>query len=146
MAARAYRPYKRSTAKPTAAKRKPILRTAPPSGELVNAVIQYADLIKDMGGGRSMLCLSDRRRADPVICEPLGREAPRLADVAVIWDDEQDQIVRVLDAARGEATRGGAACGDAGVSEAGMKPFGEERVELTADALAYLAASQGRLH
>ena len=141
MAARAYRPYRRSTAKPTAAKRKPILRTAPPSGELVNAVIQYADLIKDMGGGRSMLRLSDRRRSDPVICEPLGREAPRLADVAVIWDDEQDQIVRVLDAARGEATRG-----DAGVSQTGMKPFGEERVELTADALAYLAASQGRLH
>ena len=136
MAARAYRPYKRSTAKPTAAKRKAALRIAPPSAELINSVIQYADLIKDMGGSRSMLRLSDRRRADAVICEPLGREAPRLADVAVIWDDEQDQIVRVLDAARG----------DVGVSDAGMQPFGQDRVELTADALAYLAASQGRLH
>ena len=136
MAARAYRPYKRSTAKPAAAKRKATLQTAPPSGDLVNAVIQYADLIKDMGGGRSMLRLSDRRRADAVICEPLGREAPRLADVAVIWDDEQDQIVRVLDTARG----------DTGVSDAGMQPLGEDRVELTADGLAYLAASQGRLH
>ncbi len=135
MAARAYRPYKRSAAKPTTKKRKATLRIAPPSGELINAVIQYADLIKDMGGGRSMLRLSDRRRADAVICEPLGREAPRLADVAVIWDDERDQIVRVLDAARG----------DVGVSDAGMQPFGQDRVELTADALAYLAASQGRL-
>ena len=136
MAARAYRPYKRSPAKPTTAKRKAVLRIAPPSGELINAVIQYADLIKDMGGGRSMLRLSDRRRADAVICEPLGREAPRLADVAVIWDDEQDQIVRVLDTARG----------DTGVSDAGMQPLREDRVELTADGLAYLAASQGRLH
>ena len=136
MAARAYRPYKRSAVKPSAAKRKPALRTAPPSGELVNAVIQYADLIKDLGCGRSMLRLSERRRSDAAICEPLGREAGRLAEVAVIWDDEQDQIVRVLDAARG----------DAGLSDAAMQPFGEERVELTADALAYLAASQGRIH
>ena len=136
VAARAYRPYKRAVAKPTAAKRKPVLRTAPPSSDLVSAVIQYADLIKDLGGGRSLLGLSERRRSDAVICEPLGREAGRLADVAVIWDDEQDQLVRVLDAARGDGV----------TSEAGMKPLGEERVELTADALAYLAASQGRLH
>ena len=91
-------PLQRSAAKPITAKRKTALQIAPPSGELDYAVIQYADLIEDMGGSRSMLRLSNRRRTDAVIWEPLGREAPRLADVAVIWDDEQDQIVRVLDA------------------------------------------------
>jgi hypothetical protein len=111
------------------------LRAAPPSGELINAVIQYADRIKDMGGNRSMLRLSPRRLADPVICEPLGREAARLGDIAVIWDDEEDQIVRVLDAQAGDAV--------APIST--MEPLGAE-VELTTTGLAYLAASQGRLH
>ena len=37
LAARAYRPYKRSAAKPAVAKRKATLRTAPPSGDLVTA-------------------------------------------------------------------------------------------------------------
>lgn len=99
-------------------------------------MIQYADRIKDLGGHRSLLRLSARRMADPVISAALGREAERLADVAVIWDDEEDQIVRVLDAAAGDVV----------APTSSMQPLGEVELELTPEALAYLAASQGRLH
>jgi hypothetical protein len=130
MPAARYVPYRyspRQSPKTAAAKRAAqVLRVAPPSG----------DRIKDLGGHRSLLRLSERRMADPVITSALGREAERLADVAVIWDDEEDQIVRVLDAA----------VGDVVAPTHTMQPLGDLEVELTPDALAYLAASQGRLH
>ena len=66
------------------------MRRAAPSGELINAVLQYADVSVDMGGGRTLYRLSERRMADPVIAGPLGREAGRLADVAVVWDEAED--------------------------------------------------------
>jgi hypothetical protein len=46
---------------------------SPPSGELINAVLQYADLRDDLGGGRVMLRL--------------------------IWDERDDCLFRVLDGA-----------------------------------------------
>ena len=110
------------------------MRHAPPSGELINAVLQYADVSTDMGGGRTLYRLSARRMADPVITGPLGREAPRLADVAVIWDEVEDEIFRVLDAATGDALE---------AAPAGPQAAEEPRIELTPAALAYLAASQG---
>ncbi len=111
------------------------MRHAPPSGELINAVLQYADVSTDMGGGRTLYRLSARRMADPVITGPLGREAPRLADVGVVWDEVEDEIFRVLDAALGDRLD---------ETPAGPDPREEPRFELTAAALAYLAASGGR--
>ena len=84
------------------------MRHAPPSGELINAVLQYADVSVDLGGGRTLYRLSARRMADPVITGPLGREGPRLADVGVVWDEVEDEIFRVLDAALGEPAGRGA--------------------------------------
>ena len=111
------------------------MRTAPPSGDLINAVLQYADVQVDMGGGRTLLRLSPRRMADPVIAGPLGREAHRLADVAVVWDEADEEIFRVLDAAAGDHL--------APVADVAPAPEAEDRFELTPAALAYLAASQG---
>jgi hypothetical protein len=131
--------YKRSTRRASGARpagRKTAVRFAAPSGDLISAIIQYADVIQDVGGHCSMLRLSERRMADPVIAEALGREAPRLAQVAVIWNDEEDQIVRVLDAAAGDAIG----------STAGLQPVEDGQLELTEEALAYLGASQASLH
>ena len=111
------------------------MRHAPPSGELINAVLQYADVSVDLGGGRTLYRLSARRMADPVITGPLGREGPRLADVGVVWDEVDDEIFRVLDAAVGDAM-------DA--TPAGPSTAEEPHFELTPAALAYLAASGGR--
>ena len=110
------------------------MRYAAPSGDLINAVLQYADVSVDMGGGRTLLRLSTRRMADPVITRPLGREAPRLADVGVIWDEVEDEIFRVLDAAIGDRME---------AAPTGPLPAEEPLFELTPAALAYLAASQG---
>ena len=108
------------------------LRFALPSGDLINAVLQYADVCQDMGGGRSLLRLSPAKRQDPVITGPLGREAHRLADVAVLYDDDEGEIVRVLDAASGDHLE---------PVPVATAPEEEPRFELTPAALAYLAAS-----
>jgi hypothetical protein len=108
------------------------VRHAPPSGELINAILQYADVSSDLGGGRTLLRLSARRREDSVIRAALGREADRLADVAVVWDEDEDEIFRVLDAAAGDA----------------LQPLPQDAREepgfaLTPLALAYIAQSRG---
>lgn len=112
-----------------AAQSRPAKVAAAPSGELINAILQYADVMQDMGGGRTLLRLSPRRMADPVIAGPLGREAGRLAEVAVLWDDEEDEIFRVLDAARGDRLQTMIAAVE-----------DDDAFELTPEALAYLKA------
>ena len=80
---------------------RPAIERRPPSGDLINAILQYADVQQPMGGGRVMLSLSPRRIADPVISGPLGREASRLFEVSVVWDEREDEIFRIVDDARG---------------------------------------------
>ena len=101
-----------------------------PSGALINAVLAYADITLDMGGGKLMLRLSAERASDPVIRQPLGREAARLPEVSVIWDEREDQIFRIIDSAHGR--------GHLAVVEA--PPIDEPTFELTPAALAYLDA------
>ena len=106
----------------------------PPSGDLINAILQYADVQEPLGGGRVKLSLSPRRIADPVICGPLGREAHRLFEVSVIWDEREDEIFRIVDDARG----GHLALvePDLGYDESAAE---EGAFELTPTALAYVA-------
>ena len=72
---------------------------APPSGALLNAILCYADISEDVGGGLTILRVSARRMHDRVITDLLGREAARLADVSILWNDNQSEIHAVLDAA-----------------------------------------------
>ncbi|MDB5458823.1 MAG: hypothetical protein JWO72_564 [Caulobacteraceae bacterium] len=101
-----------------------------PSGALINAVLGYADIQLDMGGGKIMLRMSEDRLTDPVIRQPLGREAARLADISVIWDEREDQIFRIIDSAPGRS--------HLAVVEAPR--IDEPTFELTPAALAYLEA------
>jgi hypothetical protein len=72
---------------------------APPSGALLNAILSYADTEEDVGGGLTLLRISARRMDDQVIRDLLGREAMRLADVSILWNDDESEIHTVLDAA-----------------------------------------------
>lgn len=72
---------------------------APPSGALLNAILSYADISEEIGGGLTVLRVSARRMNDRVITDLLGREAARLADVSILWNDDQSEIQCVLDAA-----------------------------------------------
>jgi hypothetical protein len=74
----------------------------PPSGALINVILEYADIQQDLGGDRFILRLSTRRMKDAVIKAILGRQAKRLADVSIIWDEQEGEIVQVRDDAARE--------------------------------------------
>ena len=76
-----------------------------PSSNLINIVLEHADLRDDLGGGRTLMRLSLERAADPRIRLQLGAEAGRAAEVAVIWDEREDQIFKVLDGASAKEDR-----------------------------------------
>ena len=109
-------------------------RRAPPSSALIDAVLEHADLRDDMGGGRVLMRLSPARLADPELRRALGKEASRLGDVAVIWDEREDAIFRVLD--------GGPPPLAAVASSAEEDREGEGEFALTPAALDYIARSQ----
>jgi hypothetical protein len=93
----AYPKSRRRTAKNVVAPQTP--QVAPPSGALLNAILSYADISEDIGAGLTVLRVSARRMNDRVITDMLGREAARLADVSILWNDDQSEIHCVLDAA-----------------------------------------------
>ena len=74
----------------------------PPSGALINAILEHADVRQELGAGRVMLRLSQRGIRKAAIRRRLGREARRLEEVSLVWDDEAGQIVQVCDAADGD--------------------------------------------
>ncbi len=127
----------------------PVRRRMPPSAMLLNVVLEYADLRDDMGGGRVMLRFSPMRLAQPDIQAMLADETERAGDVAVIWDEREDEIFRVLD--------GGAAAPTLATLESQPEPFtyetamdepeaaGEDdHFVLTPAALRYLTESAAR--
>lgn len=107
---------------------------SPPSGALINVILEYADIQYEAGGGRMVLRLSQRRMKDPVIRSILGREARRLHDISIVWDDEEGEIISVQDAAAGTDA-------PLPVSDR-MNEL--DTFELTEAALAYIEASRRR--
>jgi hypothetical protein len=105
----------------------------PPSGALINAILEYADIQQPLGGSRVCLRVSERRMKDPVIKELLGRETRRLADVSVFWDEEEGEIIQVLDA--------GATLAELAEADAASE---FDTFELTELALDYVARHQRR--
>lgn len=72
----------------------------PPSGEIISAVLRFADIEEDLGGGRTHYRLSDKRLRTREVRKVLGKDGVmRAADIGVVWDERQDEIVRVLDRA-----------------------------------------------
>ncbi len=129
MVAYAFHPRKRfaAGAKPRKADR---LRP-PPSAALIDAVLAHADLRDQLGGGRVLLRLSPARIAQVGLRHTLGTEASRLSEVAVIWDERDDVIFRVLDGAPPALS-------------VVTTPQAEARFQLTPAALDYIAQSQSR--
>ena len=70
-----------------------------PSAAVISTVLQHADLCEDLGGGRALYRLSPKRVRNRDVRRAAGREAGRLASVAVLYDEREGQIIRVLDAA-----------------------------------------------
>jgi hypothetical protein len=100
---------------------------APPSGALINAVLEHADIRQDIGGGRVVLRLSERRANHRLVRRGLGKQARLLGQMSLIWDEEDGQIVQVCDS------------GEAGGATGWNEPSELDRFELTEAALAYVA-------
>jgi hypothetical protein len=93
----AYRQFRRSFApRPfdTAAYERPAL-----PGAVVDAVLRFHDEAQDQGPGRTLLRLSPRRLKTPEVRAALGKLAGRAAGVAILWNEDEGQIIRVLEAA-----------------------------------------------
>jgi hypothetical protein len=113
-------------------------RRLPPSSAVINAVLEHADLRDDMGGGRVLLRISPDLLSDRDFGAELGAEASQLGDVAILWDEVEDQIVRVLDG------RNAAYKPQLATSNAKAPPADEPRFALTPEAETYLAGQKGK--
>lgn len=77
----------------------------PVSAAMISAVLAFADIHRDLGGGRTLMRLSPERVLRPDIILLLGRDAERAADIGLVWNDREDQIVRIIDDAALRASR-----------------------------------------
>ena len=128
------RPRAQSRPKAGAGRAKPAARLrSPPSAALIDAVLAWSDLRDDLGGGRVLLRLSPARLAEPKLRRELGDDAARLGDLAVIWDERDDSLFRVLD---------GAPPPLAVVERPALSE--DDQFVLTPAALEYIAQSQSR--
>ncbi|WP_374573275.1 hypothetical protein [Phenylobacterium sp.] len=85
------------------------LRTkpAPPSAALVEAIQRFADLEEEAGGGRVRRRVSAYRLAELEARGLIDAPAERAAEIAILWDEREGQIVRVLDDAPAKAAARG---------------------------------------
>ncbi len=74
-------------------------RPQPLPGQVVDAVLRFHDEELDQGGGRTLLRLSRNRLADSEVSRALGADAGRAARVAILWNEREGEIIRVLEAA-----------------------------------------------
>ncbi len=78
---------------------------APVSAAMISAVLDFADIHRDLGAGRTLMRLSPERVMKADIILLLGRDAGRAADIGLVWNDREDQIVRIIDDAALRASR-----------------------------------------
>lgn len=70
-----------------------------PPAAVVDAVLRYHDVAVDQGGERTLLRLSEHRLHEPEVAAALGNQLPRAARVAILWNERESEIIRVLEAA-----------------------------------------------
>lgn len=128
----AFKPHQRTfAARAGGAARKTSRRRTPPSAALIDLVLEWADLRDDLGGGRLLLRIGPDGLADPGLRARAGAEAARLGDIAVIWDEIDDVVFRVLDGGPPPLAL-----------VAPANDLDEERFALTPKALEYIEKSQ----
>jgi hypothetical protein len=76
----------------------PARPTLPPAA-VVDAVLRFHDVAVDQGGERTLLRLSAHRLHQPEVEAALGAYADRAARVAILWNERESEIIRVLEAA-----------------------------------------------
>jgi GDP-D-mannose dehydratase len=69
------------------------------SSAVVDAVLRFHDEEQDQGSGRTLLRLSKKRLRDAEVAAALGDQKKRAAGVAILWNERESEIIRVLEAA-----------------------------------------------
>ncbi len=77
----------------------------PVSAAMISAVLAFADIHRDMGAGRTLMRLSPERAAKADVILLLGADAERATDLGLVWNDREDQLMRVVDDAALRETR-----------------------------------------
>ncbi len=71
----------------------------PPSQSVVAAVLQFADAREEHDDGLVTLRFTAARLARDDMALILGAEVGRAADVSIVWDEKEGEMVRVIDLA-----------------------------------------------
>ena len=124
--------FRRTTNFRPKAKTAPKPRWTPPPAYLISAVLEHADLRDDMGGGKVLMRLSPALFAALGLRAELGESAERVCDIAVLYDEREDEIIRVLD---------GSGAGPRVVAPPAI-PDERDTFTLSPEAEAYLANNQ----
>lgn len=74
-------------------------RPPPPPAAVVDAVLRFHDVTVDQGGQRTLLRLSERALREPQVIAALGADARRAANIAILWNERESEIIRVLEGA-----------------------------------------------
>jgi len=72
-------------------------RPPPPPAAVVDAILRFRDVEVDQGGQRTLLRLSERALSEPQVVAALGGDARRAANVAILWNERESEIIRVLE-------------------------------------------------
>lgn len=75
----------------------PAWAIAPVNAPMISAVLAFADIHRDLGAGRTLMRISHERAARADVILLLGRDAERVVDLGLVWNDREDQIVRIID-------------------------------------------------
>jgi hypothetical protein len=92
-----YRPFRPAYARPARALPQ-VERPALPAA-VVDAVLRYHDEEQDQGAGRTLLRLSEKRLRQREVKQALGALTARAANVSILWNEREGEIIRVLEAA-----------------------------------------------
>ena len=89
---------RRPIRRPASAPRRP-LAAQPLPAAVVDAVLRFHDEEQDQGSGRTLLRLSPARLGETDVKAALGELAARAGRVAILWNEREGEIIRVLEAA-----------------------------------------------
>jgi hypothetical protein len=92
-----YRPFRPAYAR--AARKLPQVERPALPALVVDAVLRFHDEEQDQGAGRTLLRLSAKRLREREIRAALGELTERAAGVSILWNEREDEIIRVLEAA-----------------------------------------------
>ena len=102
---------------------------APPSDRVVAAVLQFGDVWDEREDGLTLIRFTPERLAMGDMRELLGSETARAEDVSILWDDREEQLVRVIDTAPLRAASDERPTGNA-YADARMRGYRRYRPEL----------------